>query len=242
MNRYTPQQLHAEKKNVPFAFNRVASTYDLATQMSQGYQSDLDHSAELIGLQGTEKVLDLCCGTGKSTLAVMKHLDGGHITAVDNSLGMLNIATRKFAHEVRLAHAEFRLQDAMELDFPNNHFDAVFTAYGLRNMPDYDKFLSGVASVLKPGGVFCIHDFSLANSTWAKWYWTVMGYGFIVPFCTLMSGSSAIYRYLVKSVNGFLCPEEIVELLQQNGFTDIKIHRHSSWRRPILHTFTAVKA
>jgi len=133
------------------------------------------------------------------------------------------------------------LQDAMQLDLPEASFDAVFIAYGLRNMPDYHLFLQGVNRVLKPGGKICIHDYSLKNKGWVRAYWKILGYGFIVPFCTLLTGSSVIFRYLIKSVSSFPHPEAIVALLENNGFTKVEIHEQSSWRKPILHTFTALK-
>ncbi|MEZ5006680.1 MAG: class I SAM-dependent methyltransferase [Chitinophagales bacterium] len=238
---YTPKKLFNNKKAVPKAFNRVAKLYDLATYLSQGYQIDLDKSAHWLNLKGDETVLDLCCGTGKSTSACLKLLPNGKITGVDNSEGMLEVASKKFDSEIKEGKVNLFLQDAMSLDLPDESYDAVFTAYGLRNMPDFDLFLKGVHGVLKSGGKIGIHDYSLKSNGWAKTYWKVLGYGFIVPFCTVLTGSSTIFRYLIKSVVNFLPPEKIVELLEKNGFKDVQIHEHSSWRKPILHTITAVK-
>lgn len=234
-------RLISRKERVPYAFNEVAASYDLATRLSQGYQCDLDHSASLVEFRDGERVLDLCCGTGKSTSACLKHLHGGSILGIDNSSGMLEVAERKFSKEIEDGRVAFLRRDAMRTGLEPASFDVVFTAYGLRNMPDYRKFLEGVHGLLLPGGRLCIHDFSLVNKAWARWYWSILGYGFIVPFCTVISGSSGIYRYLVRSVNDFLTPGEIEVLLEESGFSDIRIHRHASWRRPILHTFTAVK-
>ena len=235
-------QLLQNKAFVPKEFNRISKSYDIATHMSQGYQYDLDMSAARMNLKGNETLLDLCCGTGKSTLACLKQLPAGKIVGVDNSEGMLLEANKKFAKEVKEGKITFILKDAMHLDFPDNTFDVVFMAYGLRNMPDYEKAIQGISRVLKPGGKICIHDYCLADNIISKIYWAVLGYGFIVPFCTLMSGSSKIYTYLVKSVLTFLNPGQINTLLQNNGFTDIKIEGHSGWRNPILRSVIAVKS
>ncbi len=234
-------QLIDNKVFVPKEFNKVSASYDFATRMSQGYQDDLDTSARRIKLQGNEKLLDLCCGTGKSSLACLKQLPQGTIVGVDNSEGMLHEANNKFVKEIRDGKMSFILKDAMELDFPDNSFDAVFMAYGLRNMPDYDKAVKGIYRILKPGGKICIHDYSLANNFFARAYWAILGYGFIVPFCTLMSGSYKIYTYLIKSVLIFLNPSQISSLLLQNGFENVSAEPHASWRRPILHSIIAVK-
>ncbi|MDZ4810433.1 MAG: class I SAM-dependent methyltransferase [Bacteroidota bacterium] len=237
----TPTSLHANKKAVPKAFNAVAVSYDLATAMSQGYQEDLNRSAAALHLQGYEYVLDLCCGTGKSTKACMQYLSTGKITGIDNSEGMLEVARKKFSKEISAGLADFSLQDAMHLQLDDNTFDAVFVAYGLRNMPDYDKFIKSLYRILKPGGKLCIHDYSIKNTAWAKWYWLILGYGFVVPFCAVVSRSSIIFRYLIKSVADFLNPVEIIALLKNNGFENAQVIKHKSWREPILHTFVAQK-
>ena len=226
---------------VPKEFNNVASKYDFATYLSQGYQEDLDNSAKWLQLQGNEKLLDLCCGTGKSTMACLPYMASGHIIGIDNSEGMLAVAKKKFSKEIAAGKMEFQLQDAMHLDFPDNSFDVIFMAYGLRNMPDYDQCLKNLYRILKPGGKLCIHDYSLKNDHWAKYYWAILAYGFIVPFCTLLSGSSKIYTYLAKSVLTFLKPNEIKDKMLKSNFKQVEIKAHKSWRGPILHTLIARK-
>ncbi|MCS6934134.1 MAG: ubiquinone/menaquinone biosynthesis methyltransferase [Chitinophagales bacterium] len=229
------------KTEVPRAFDRIASRYDLATGMSQGYQYDLEESVRRMHLSGKEHVLDLCCGTGKSTLACLRYLPEGRVTGVDNSEGMLAVAAEKLRHELEQGRVRLSQQDAMQLTFDDQSFDAVFMAYGLRNMPDYEKSVREIHRVLKPGGKLCIHDYSLADHPLAKIYWAALGYGFIVPFCTLITGTAGIYLYLIKSVMQFLRPSEIQNLLEQNGFTDVSIQPHAGWRKPILHSVIATK-
>ena len=234
-------QLLKDKALVPNEFNRIAVKYDFATFLSQGYQDDLDTSAERMNLRGDEHVLDLCCGTGKSTLACLKFLPKGTVVGVDNSSGMLAEAEKKINSGKGEKKVKFILNDAMNLDFPDNSFDAVFMAYGLRNMPDYEKAIQGIHRVLKPGGKICIHDYSLKKNFFVKAYWAVLGYGFIVPFCTLISGSSTIYQYLIKSVLKFLSPQQIVDLMEHNGFENATAKAHVSWRKPILYSVIAQK-
>lgn len=234
-------KLIENKVLVPKEFNNVASKYDFATYLSQGYQEDLDNSAAWLNLKGDEQILDLCCGTGKSSLACLAYLKTGHITGVDNSEGMLAVANEKFSKEIKEGKMHFELQDAMQLNFADNSFDVIYMAYGLRNMPDYDKCLENLYRILKPGGKICIHDYSLANKSWAKVYWFILAYFFIVPFCTVLSGSYKIYTYLAQSVLQFLSPQEIKKLLEKKSFNKVEIHAHKSWRAPILHCIIASK-
>ncbi len=229
------------KKAVPKAFNRISKSYDFATGMSQGYQTDLNMSASMLSLKGDELVLDCCCGTGKSTSAVFTYIKTGKIVGIDNSEGMLEEANKKFKKEVDTKKIEFQLQDAMELNFTPDTFDAIFVAYGVRNMPDYKKFVQQLHTFLKPGGKLVIHDYSLKNVWYAKPMWGILGYGFIVPFCSIVSGSSKIFTYLIKSVFQFLRPNEVTELLSSTGFKNVVAKPHRGWRGPILHAFYGEK-
>jgi ubiquinone/menaquinone biosynthesis methyltransferase len=228
------------KKEVPSEFDKIASRYDLATYLSQGYMDDLRISAQRMKLKGNETVLDLCCGTGKSTLACLEQVANGKVVGVDNSKEMLEAAKQKLETPYK-GKVSFQLQDAMLLDFPDNSFDAIFMAYGIRNMPDYDKCVQNLYRILKPGGTICFHEYSLAENIYAKPYWAVMGYGFIVPFCTLLTGNFTIFNYLVKSVMTFLRPSVFIQLLAKNNFNNVEAIPLKSWRKPLLHTFIGRK-
>lgn len=225
------------KKSVPYEFNNVAKNYDIATFLSQGYQKDLFLSVKRMHLKGNEYMVDLCCGTGKSTLACLKKLPEGKILAIDNSNEMLEIAKQKFNEE----NVKFSLEDAMELNYPNNSFDAIFMAYGIRNMPDINKCLTNLQRMLKPGGVICFHEYSLNENFLSRFYWKFLGYFVIIPVSSLLSGSSKIYTYLVKSVLTFPSPKKFLETLKLIGFTNVKRIPMPSWRKPILHTFLTYK-
>ena len=89
MTETTPESLIQNKKEVPSEFNRIAKRYDLATFLSQGYQKDLQTSVDRMNLKGDEFLADLCCGTGKSTIACLNNLTNGKVIGIDNSEGML---------------------------------------------------------------------------------------------------------------------------------------------------------
>lgn len=241
MQKTSAEILFQNKKIVPKEFNKVASKYDFATAMSQGYQDDLNRSGNLLQLKGDELVIDLCCGTGKSTLSFLSKITTGKVVCIDNSEGMLAVAKEKFAKEIATGKVEISLQDAMNLNIAPNSVDAIFMAYGLRNMPNYEQCIANLFLLLKPGGQLVIHDYSLKDAWYAKPLWAILGYGFIVPFCTVVSGSANIYTYLIKSVLKFLNPTEVKSLLENKGFENVTIHNHPSWRSLFFHSFRAVK-
>lgn len=237
-NTNNSTELILNKKEVPSAFNKVADKYDLATFLSQGYQKDLELSVKRMNLSGEELLADLCCGTGKSTLACKKSLHKGKILAVDNSSEMINIAKKKFPNDDII----FEVSDVMELDYPDNTFDAIFMAYGIRNMPDYEKCLLNLNRMLKPGGVISFHEYSLYSNIFSRLYWKILGYSVIIPISGILSGTTKIYKYLVKSVLEFPTPIEFLSLLERTGFTNVQRLPMPSWRKPILHTFLAHKS
>lgn len=241
MTATTPDTLIQNKKEVPSEFNKIAKRYDLATSLSQGYQQDLQTSVDRMNLKGNEYLADLCCGTGKSTIACLNDLPNGKVIGIDNSEGMLATAREKLVPKFGEIKVTFNQQDVMNLDLADNSLDAIFMAYGIRNMPDFEKCVRNLSRVLKPGGRICFHEYSISKSFASKLYWKFLGYFLIIPFAGLTTGSTKIFRYLIKSVETFLSPDEFTDLLKKAGFEKIQHTPLGSWRKPILHTFIAQK-
>jgi len=239
--KISAQNLFQNKKEVPFEFNKVAAKYDIATFLSQGYLEDLQRSVERLHLQGNELVLDLCCGTGKSTICCLEKIKNGKVIGIDNSKEMLRVAEEKYGNIYEKNNLQFLQEDVMDLDFDDDSVDAVFMAYGIRNMPDYKKCLQNLFRIIKPGGKISFHEYSLNKSLLSHLYWKILGYAVVIPVSTIISGSSTIFKYLVKSVDEFLSPNEFVNLLTETGFVNVKKHNMAGWRKPILRTFTASK-
>lgn len=241
MTDYTPDALIQNKKEVPSEFNRIAKRYDLATFLSQGYQEDLQTSVDRMNLRGNEYLADLCCGTGKSTIACINNLPNGKVIGIDNSEGMLEAAREKLIPKFGEDKVTFVQQDVMNLDLNDNSLDAIFMAYGIRNMPDFEMCVRNLHRILKPGGKICFHEYSISNSFASKVYWKFLGNFFIIPFAGLTTGSTKIFHYLIKSVETFLSPDEFTDLLKKASFENINHTPLGSWRKPILHTFFAQK-
>ena len=196
-------QLLEDKEKVPHTFDKIARRYDFATLLSQGYSKDLKRSVVLMDLYGDEYMLDLCCGTGKSTKYCIDAVPGGKVLAIDNSNEMIGVAMNNFEQDISNDHCQFIVQDVMELGLPENSIDAIFMAYGIRNMPDYKKCLDNLLRILKPGGKIAFHEFSLKEGWFYRIYWKILGYGLIIPFSTMVTGNLTIFRYLIKSVLDF---------------------------------------
>lgn len=156
------------------AFDHASYTYDRLTALSPGYRTDLLRSARRLRLPrggAGLHLLDLGCGTGASTRALLRAAPHARITAVDASSGMLRRARAK----PWPAHVRFRHLTAEEVATAGKGpYDAVFAAYLLRNVTDPDGVLAAVRSLLRPGGRLAVHEYSLSGSAAHRALWTAV--------------------------------------------------------------------
>ncbi|MFJ5996463.1 class I SAM-dependent methyltransferase [Streptomyces sp. NPDC092370] len=180
-------------------------------------------------------LLDLGCGTGASTRALLRTAPRARITAVDSSAGMLRRALAKpWPDGVRFLHLS-----AEELPTAGEGpFDAVFAAYLFRNVSDPDGVLATVRSLLRPGGRLAVHEYSLGGSPVHRALWTAVCQGVIIPAGTL-TGDRALYRHLWRSVLEFDTAPVFTGRLTRAGFTRVRALPLAGWQTGITHTFVA---
>lgn len=232
-------ELRQRKTAVPTAFDRVAGHYDLLTGLNPGYAKHLRWSAERMGLDraADAPVLDLCCGTGLSTHALVQTYPRARVTGLDASAGMLAVAAKKpWASPVRWVCGDAMDPAAAGVAGP---FAGILMAYGIRNMPDPDLCLQRLLALLAPGGVVCFHEYSVNDSTWTKLLWNAVSLGIIIPAGLLTAPRSDIYRYLRTSVNQFDGAAAFQARLARAGFTDQHRHTMDGWQSGIVHSFLA---
>jgi demethylmenaquinone methyltransferase / 2-methoxy-6-polyprenyl-1,4-benzoquinol methylase len=172
------------------------------------------------------RILDLCCGTGDMTFALRRQAgkSAPRILGADFSHAMLQRATAKSSGEQRGSTADgLRLgwieADALHLPFPSTHFDLVTSAFGFRNLADYDAGLREIVRVLRPGGECGILDFGEPDGVMGALY--RIYFKQVLPRVgTLISGVRGPYAYLPASVERFPPPEEMLARMKRAGFTD----------------------
>jgi len=162
-------------------------------------------------------VLDLCCGTGDMAFALWREGKNSklRILGTDFAHPMLQRATRKSLNlPLRWIEA-----DALQLPFPEQSFDLVTSAFGFRNLADYDTGLREVYRVLKDGGEFGILDFGEPAGVVGKFYRIYFRH--VLPrIGTLISGVKGPYSYLPASVERFPDPETMLQRMRRAGFRD----------------------
>ncbi|MGW5678752.1 methyltransferase domain-containing protein [Streptomyces sp. NPDC003860] len=220
------------------AFDHACHTYDNLTSLNPGYRTDLLRSARRLRLPDDGAglhLLDLGCGTGTSTRALLRAAPQARVTAVDASAGMLRRALSKpWPARVRFLHLT-----AEELATAGEGpFDAVFAAYLFRNVTDPDTVLETVRSVLRPGGRFAAHEYSLSGSRVHRALWTAVCQGLVIPAGTL-TGDRALYRHLWRSVIAFDTAPDFAARLNRAGLTSVHVAPVAGWQTGIVHTFLA---
>ncbi len=163
------------------------------------------------------RILDLCCGTGDMTLALLKHrpADAIPIVAADFAHQMLVRGAQKFATRNAIALEA----DALHLPIASGSLDLVTSAFGFRNLANYDSGLAELHRVLRPGGELGILDFSepagLAGKLYAFYFRRVLP-----AIGSVLSGVTGPYAYLPSSVERFPPPQRMLEKLRAAGFTN----------------------
>jgi demethylmenaquinone methyltransferase/2-methoxy-6-polyprenyl-1,4-benzoquinol methylase len=162
-------------------------------------------------------VLDLCCGTGDMAFALRRQGSEANITGADFSHAMLVRAAAKSdqKHKTRWIEA-----DALHLPFPDNSFDLVTSAFGFRNLADYDAGLREIVRVLRTGGECGILEFSELRGVIGKLY-NIYFKSVLPRIGRLISGSTGAYTYLPASVQRFPEPQELLGRMRAAGFREL---------------------
>ncbi|MBT9506070.1 bifunctional demethylmenaquinone methyltransferase/2-methoxy-6-polyprenyl-1,4-benzoquinol methylase UbiE [Rhodoferax sp.] len=215
----------AEKaKHVRGVFDSVAPKYDLMNDlMSMGlHRAWKAFTVMVANIREGYQVLDIAGGTGDLALAFSKKVGKtGRVVHTDINEAMLRTGRN------RLLDAGVSLPtlvcDAEKLPFPNNHFDVVSVAFGLRNMTHKDLALTEMNRVLKPGGKLLVLEFSKVAPPLEKvydWY----SFKVLPKLGQLVAGDDASYRYLAESIRMHPGQEELKALMQNNGFGHVDYH------------------
>jgi demethylmenaquinone methyltransferase/2-methoxy-6-polyprenyl-1,4-benzoquinol methylase len=215
----------AEKaRRVRGVFDSVASKYDLMNDlMSMGmHRAWKAYAVMVANLHEGDRVLDIAGGTGDLALAFSKKVGKtGQVVHTDINEAMLRTGRD------RLLDAGVALPtlvcDAEKLPFPDNYFDVVSVAFGLRNMTHKDGALAQMNRVLKPGGKLLVLEFSKVAPPLEKLYdW----YSFTVlpKLGQLVAKDAHSYQYLAESIRMHPSQEELKAMMRQAGFGHVDFH------------------
>lgn len=190
-------------------FGRIAGRYDLINDLqSLGlhrlWKRKLVQAADL---HGTERVLDVCCGTGDIAFRLAGRAK--EVVATDFTPEMLTEGRRRDQRGIAWVQA-----DALDLPFASESFDVVTIAYGLRNLADFEQGVNELLRVLKPNGRVLILDFGKPGNALLRWLYFNYLRMAVPIFGWLFCGDAAAYRYILNSLIHYPAQEGVTRLLR----------------------------
>jgi len=205
-------------------FTSIAPRYDLLNHVlsfnvDQVWWRRTARAFRHILMHPEARILDLCCGTGDMAFALQRQAgkSSAQIVGADFSHAMLRRAALKSAG--RVAAPAWIEADALNLPFPDSHFDLVTSAFGFRNLADYDAGLREITRVLRPGGECGILDFGEPKGIMGALY--RIYFKQVLPRVgTVISGVRGPYAYLPASVERFPSPEKMLGRMKNSGFAE----------------------
>ena len=217
----------AKASMVADVFHSVASRYDLMNDlMSAGIHRIWKRfTIELSGVRKGNSVLDIAGGTG-DLAARFADIVGpqGAVVLADINESMLKVGRDKLLDSGHLGNLEFVQADAQYLPFPDDSFDCITIAFGLRNVTDKDRALRSMLRVLKPGGRLLVLEFSKPQSALLSKAYDAYSFKVLPVMGRLVANDSDSYQYLAESIRVHPDQETLKEMMEDAGFTRCEYH------------------
>jgi demethylmenaquinone methyltransferase / 2-methoxy-6-polyprenyl-1,4-benzoquinol methylase len=210
-----------KKAQVAQMFDKISPTYDFLNHfLSLGIDILWRKTAiKLLKAEKPQLILDVATGTGDFAVEALK-LKPQKIIGIDISEGMLAHGREKMRKRQLSEKIELKFGDSENLDFPDNYFDAVIVAFGVRNFENLGQGLANIHRVLKPNGSLVVLEFSRPRYFPFKQVYNFY-FNFILPTVgKLVSKDKSAYTYLPESVRVFPDGKQFVTILEQTGFKE----------------------
>ena len=208
-------------------FHSVAGKYDLMNDlMSFGVHRLWKRFAiQLSGVRRGQRVLDIAGGTGDLT-AHFSRLVGveGHVVLADINASMLEVGRSRLADRGIIGNVEYAQANAETLPFPDNYFDCITIAFGLRNVTDKDKALASMYRILKPGGRLLVLEFSKPVVPGLAPIYDFYSFNILPKIGQLVTNDADSYQYLAESIRMHPGQKELKGMMEGAGFDKVDYH------------------
>ena len=213
----------SKKEQVATMFNNIAHKYDFLNHfLSLGIDIIWRKKAiKLLAEKQPKKIIDIATGTGDFALAALK-LNPDCVVGIDISQGMVDVGNKKILNKNHNQIINLKIGDSENLQFEDNHFDALTVGFGVRNFQNLKKGLSEMNRVVKAGSFSTILEFSKPKGFPIKQIYNFY-FKYILPgIGKILSKDSSAYTYLPESVNAFPEGEEFIQILNEVGYKNVK--------------------
>lgn len=213
-------------------FAAIARSYDLNNRLHSLWQDQAwrRFAVRKAEVRAGDRVLDVACGTGDLTLAFAK-TQAAEVVGLDFTAEMLEIAREKSRVRGKRERGEgesagsqrvrYVQGDAHDLAFDDASFDVVSIAFGIRNVQEPARAMREFRRVLRPGGRLVVLEFAEPGLSAVRWFNGVYCRRVMPVTATLISGDkSGAYKYLPRSVETFMSPDDLKGLMTSVGFVE----------------------
>ncbi|WP_445711693.1 bifunctional demethylmenaquinone methyltransferase/2-methoxy-6-polyprenyl-1,4-benzoquinol methylase UbiE [Flavobacterium sp.] len=212
-----------KKEQVAQMFDSISGNYDGLNRVIS-FGIDIKWRKKVLKIVADKKpksVLDIATGTGDLAI-LMTSTSAEEIIGLDISAGMLEVGKKKIKNKNLDQKIQMVLGDSESIPYPDNYFDAITVAFGVRNFENLEKGLTEILRVLKPNGVFVILETSVPTKFPYKQGYAIHS-KFVLPIIgKLFSKDKSAYKYLSDSANIFPFGEALNNILRKIGFIDVK--------------------
>jgi demethylmenaquinone methyltransferase/2-methoxy-6-polyprenyl-1,4-benzoquinol methylase len=220
-----------KQKLVGEVFTSVAGKYDLMNDlMSFGvHRLWKRFFVATSGVRSGDRVLDLAGGTGDIAALLLPRVGGkGEVIVGDINASMLRTGRDRLLDRGLLSRLGWTQLNAEALPFPDDSFDAVTIAFGLRNVTDKQKALAEMQRVLKPGGRGLILEFSRLQSELLKPLYDFHSFQVLPRLGKLIADDAASYRYLAESIRKHPDQDTLRSMMEAAGFRNVQVRNLSA--------------
>ena len=217
----------AKGKQVERMFDSIAHSYDL---LNHTFSFGIDKHWRKAAINSLrpyqpQRILDVATGTGDFALLATKELQPKELLGIDLSEGMMSVGKEKAQNDHLDNIIHFQKEDCLNLTLPNNSFDAVIVAYGIRNFENLDKGLSEMCRVMRPNGRLVIIELTAPIHFPMKQLFWLYSHVLMPTIGKIISHDSKAYAYLPATMEAFPQGEEMQKILQRAGFKDVTFKR-----------------
>ncbi len=208
-------------------FHSVAAKYDVMNDlMSMGiHRLWKRFTIDCSGVRKGHKVLDLAGGTGDLTAKFSRLVgDSGQVVLADINNAMLSVGRNKLRDRGIVNNVEYVQANAEALPFPDNTFDVITIAFGLRNVTDKDKALASMYRVLKPGGRLLVLEFSKPQNEMLTKAYDLYSFHVLPKMGKLVANDSESYQYLAESIRMHPDQQTLKEMMENAQFEQVTYH------------------
>ncbi|MCL6414968.1 bifunctional demethylmenaquinone methyltransferase/2-methoxy-6-polyprenyl-1,4-benzoquinol methylase UbiE [Aestuariirhabdus sp. Z084] len=224
---YETVPTHEKEQRVAEVFHSVAQKYDIMNDFLSGGVHRLwkRFTIEVSGVRAGNKVLDIAGGTGDLTLKFSKLVgEKGQVVLADINESMLRVGRDRLMDRGVAGNVEYVQANAECLPFPDNSFDVVTIAFGLRNVTDKDAALRSMLRVLKPGGRLLVLEFSKTTHPLLSKIYDTYSFSLLPIIGKVVVDDADSYRYLAESIRMHPDQETLETMMGEAGFVRTSYH------------------